>query len=105
MSRLLVPSLANVDDVDSIWSSLPEVRFHVNLQVLGSKVALSCEEHLYVLGGGIENGGKVRGSHLCDLTTKMVKSVKMVVVGCGIIEKELSLKMKLFVCENKFTIV
>ena len=39
----VVPGLANVDHVDPIWTSLPEVRLHVNLQVLGSKMALCCE--------------------------------------------------------------
>lgn len=58
-----IPGLANVDHVDTIRASLPEVRLHVNLQVLGTQVALSCEEHLNVLGGGIENGGEVRGGH------------------------------------------
>jgi hypothetical protein len=38
-SECLIPGLADVDDIDSIWASLPEVRFHMNLQVLGSKVA------------------------------------------------------------------
>ncbi len=64
ISELLIPGLANVDDIDSIGASLPEVRFHMNLQVLGSEVALSCEKHLNVLGRRIENGGKVGGSHL-----------------------------------------
>lgn len=31
-------------------------------------MALSCEEHLNVLGSGIENWGEVRRCHLCDLT-------------------------------------
>ncbi len=59
----LLPGLANVDDIDSIRASLPEVVLHVNLHVLGAQVALSCEEHLNVLGGGIENGGELRRSH------------------------------------------
>ena len=58
-SFLSIPGLANVNDIDSIRASLPEVRLHVDLQVLGSKVTLSCEEHLHILGGGIENRGKV----------------------------------------------
>lgn len=32
----LLPGLANVDDVDSVRASLPEIWLHVNLQVLGS---------------------------------------------------------------------
>lgn len=35
----------------------------MNLKVLGTQVALSCEEHLNVLGGGVEDGGELRGSH------------------------------------------
>lgn len=63
----LIPGLANVDNIDSVWASLPEVVLHVNLHVLGAQVALSCEEHLNVLGGGIENWGELRRSHLDDL--------------------------------------
>jgi hypothetical protein len=54
-----IPGLANVNDIDSIWASLPEVRFHMNLQVLGSEVALSAEKHLNVLGSRIKNGRKI----------------------------------------------
>ena len=61
--RRQVPGLADVDHVDSIWTSLPEVRLHMNLQVLGPKMALSCEQHFNVLRRGIEYGGKVRGRH------------------------------------------
>ena len=67
-SEQIVPGLADVDNVNTIWSGLPEVWLHVNLQVLGSEVALSCEEHLNVLGGSIENGWELGWCHLCDLT-------------------------------------
>lgn len=30
-----LPRLANVDHIDSVWTSFPQVRLHVNLQVLG----------------------------------------------------------------------
>lgn len=66
MRRILgnpLPGLANVDDIDSVRASLPEVVLHVNLHVLGAQVALSREEHLNVLGRGIENGGELRRSH------------------------------------------
>jgi hypothetical protein len=62
-----IPGLANVDNIDSVWASLPEVVLHVNLEVLGAQVALSCEEHLNVLGGGIENRWELSWSHLDDL--------------------------------------
>lgn len=60
-----IPGLANVDHIDTIGTSLPEVRLHVRLQVLRTEMALSSEEHLNVLGGGIEARGEVlsRGSH------------------------------------------
>jgi len=78
---LHVPGLANIDNVDSVRASLPQVGFHVNLQVLGSEVALSCEEHLNVLGGGIEDWGEVRRSHLCGLNLTVV-DVKSLEDGC-----------------------
>jgi hypothetical protein len=31
-----IPGLANVDNINSVRASLPEVRFHVNLEVLTS---------------------------------------------------------------------
>lgn len=58
-----IPGLANVNDIDAVRTSLPEVGVHVNLEVLGTQVALSCEEHLNVLGGGVEDGGELRGGH------------------------------------------
>lgn len=58
-----IPGLANVDNIDAVRASLPEVRLHVNLHVLGAQVALSSEELLNILGGGIEHGGVVRRSH------------------------------------------
>lgn len=39
----------------------------MNLQVLGTEVALSSEERLNVLLGGVENAGEVCGGHDCDL--------------------------------------
>lgn len=58
-----VPGLANVDHVDAVWASLPEVWLHVHLHVLGTDVALGRQEHLDVLGSGIEARGEVVGSH------------------------------------------
>ena len=75
------PGLANVDDVDTVGAGLPEVRLHVDLEVLGTDVALlttlveevdevrsrtnlSSEEHLNVLAGGSHGGGGVGGRHL-----------------------------------------
>ena len=57
--RREVPSLADINHVDSIWTCLPKVRLHMDLQVLGPKMALCCEQHFNILGRGIEYGGKV----------------------------------------------
>ena len=65
----------------------------MNLQVLGSKVALSAQEHLNVLGSGIENRGKVGRGHLCDLTGVDVKSLSTAVC-CRILEK-MTLKVEI----------
>lgn len=59
----IVPGLANVDNVDSVRASLPEVRLHVHLEVLAAEVRLSCEKHLNILAGSIHAWGKVGGSH------------------------------------------
>lgn len=59
-----IPGLADVDNVDSVWAGLPEVVIHVNLQVLGAKVALSCEEQLNVLSGGVEARWELGWGHL-----------------------------------------
>lgn len=59
-----VPGLANVDNVDTVLASLPEVGLHVHLEVLGAEMGLSSEEHLNVLLGRVENCGEVGRSHL-----------------------------------------
>jgi hypothetical protein len=76
-----IPGLANVDDIDSIWTGLPEVVVHVNLQVLGAQMALSCEKHLNVLGSGIEDRGELRRSHLDDLDLNLGRTFWMLIVG------------------------
>ena len=58
-----IPGLANVDDIDTVGASLPEVGLHVHLKVLGTQVALSSQEHLNVLGGRVENRGELGGGH------------------------------------------
>lgn len=64
MYNLNIPGLANVDNVDSVWASLPEVVVHVNLQVLGTEVALGSQEELDVLSGGVEAWWKLGWGHL-----------------------------------------
>jgi hypothetical protein len=63
-SKWYIPGLANVQDVDTVGAGLPEVGLHVHLHVLGTEVALGAQEHLNVLAGGVERGGKVLGGHL-----------------------------------------
>ena len=73
-NKLFLPSLAQVDHIDAIGPGLPDIWFHVHLCVLGSKMALRCQEHLDILGGSIEDGGEIRRSHIewmcCFLCTK-----------------------------------
>ena len=59
MSLWDVPCLANVDDVDTIWACLPQVRLHVDLEVLAADVTLRGQQHLDVLRGGIEHRREV----------------------------------------------
>jgi hypothetical protein len=70
--RICLPGLSNVDNIDSVRASLPEVRVHVNLQVLGSEMALSAQEHLNILRSSIEDWWEVGRSHLCGLTVVVV---------------------------------
>ena len=49
----------------TVSSSLPDVRLHGLVAVLGTEVALSGEEELDVLLGGLEGGGELVGRH-CD---------------------------------------
>ncbi len=63
-----IPGLSYVDNVDAIRASLPEVRVHVNLEVLGADVALRRQEHLDVLARGVENGGKIGRRHFDKLS-------------------------------------
>jgi anionic cell wall polymer biosynthesis LytR-Cps2A-Psr (LCP) family protein len=59
-----IPGLANVQDVDTVGAELPEVRLHVHLKVLRTKVALSGKEHLNVLRGRVENRGELGRGHV-----------------------------------------
>jgi len=59
-----LPGLADVDHVDTVRASLPEVRLHVHLEVLGTEMRLGGKQHLDVLRRRVEDGGKVGGSHL-----------------------------------------
>jgi hypothetical protein len=58
-----IPCLANINHVDTIWTRLPQVWLHVNLEILGPKMALRCKQHLNILGSGIEDRGKIRRRH------------------------------------------
>jgi hypothetical protein len=52
----------------------------VHLEVLAAEVALGSQEHLNVLLGGVENGGKVAGSHVDGLA--LYKLVCMRKLSC-----------------------
>ena len=53
----------------------------MNLQVLGSEMALSAQEHLNILRSSIEDWWEVVWGHLCGLTLgEVVKSCDVVVV-------------------------
>lgn len=67
-----LPCLADVDHVDTVWASLPQIRLHVNLQVLGAQMTLRCEQHLHILGGGIECRGEVIRRHVASLDISAV---------------------------------
>jgi hypothetical protein len=61
--KSLLPSLADVDNVDTICTSLPEVRLHVHLEILGSNVGLGLDQHLNILLSWVENRWEIAGSH------------------------------------------
>lgn len=77
-----VPGLANVQDVDTVGAGLPQVRLHVHLHVLAAEVALGGQEHLHVLGGGVERRGKVLGGHLdCRCVERVLATLVFEMVG------------------------
>jgi hypothetical protein len=62
-AKNISPGLPDVDDIDTIRASFPEVRLHVHLEVFGTKVTLSSKEHLNVLRSRIEDRRKIGGNH------------------------------------------
>lgn len=56
----LLPDLADVDDVNTIGTALPDVVLHMLVAVLGADVAAGRQEHLDVGFGGLEGSGEVR---------------------------------------------
>lgn len=52
----------------------------MHLEVLGSQVALSRQEHLNVLGGGVENRGELRGGHDGRLILQRTAKLKVSIV-------------------------
>ena len=61
------PSFGKIDNIDAIRSSLPQVRVHVNLQVLASYMTLCRKEVLDVLRSRIEYCGQIgRSTHVRD---------------------------------------
>ena len=62
-----LPSLPNVDDIDSIWAGFPQIWLHVDLEIFGANMALRRQQHLNVLRRRIENGRQVAGRHFAVL--------------------------------------
>ena len=50
-----LPGFANVDHMDSIRASLPQIWFHVDLQVLGTEMTLCRKQLLNVVRCGVED--------------------------------------------------
>lgn len=63
MASIYLPGLSDVDNVDAIWTCLPDIWLHVGLQVLGAEMRLSGQQVFDVLAGGIKRWGEVGGSH------------------------------------------
>ena len=59
----LLPSLAEVDEVDPVSAALVDVRKHCLLDILGADVRLGGEEEVEVLLGRVENRWELSGSH------------------------------------------
>lgn len=61
----LLPGLADVDNVDTIGTPLPDVVLHSLVTVLGTEVALSGKEELDVVLSSLKSLGELVGSHFC----------------------------------------
>ena len=63
-----IPGLGYVDEVNAVWSCLPQVWFHMHLEVLAANMGLRSQQVLDILGGRVEDGGEVcRGTHDCEM--------------------------------------
>ena len=85
---MIIPGLANVDDVDAVGPRLPQVRLHVHLQVLAANMALGGQQHLNVLRRGVEHRGQILGGHrygVVDIARRtVVGAAVLVAVKLGI---------------------
>jgi len=52
--ELGLPSLPDVDHINSIRTSLPQIWLHVYLQVLRPEMALSSKKHFNILSGSVK---------------------------------------------------
>jgi hypothetical protein len=59
IAQVDIPGLSDVDHVNTVGAGLPQVGLHVHLEVARTEVALGSQEHLNVLGGGVENRRQV----------------------------------------------
>ena len=59
-----IPYFSNVNHINTIRASLPQVWLHVNLQILGAKMTACSQQHLNVLRSSIECLRKIGWRHL-----------------------------------------
>lgn len=69
----LFPGLADVDDVDTILTALPNIAFHVGIAVTASKMALGREQHFDVFLGWVKDAWKSRHFAECYSVAKRSK--------------------------------
>ena len=60
------PGLANIDNINTVRSSLPQIWLHMDLEVLATKVTLCSQKIFDVLRCWIEYGWKITRSHRCN---------------------------------------
>jgi hypothetical protein len=58
----LLPGFSEMEQVDAVFATFPDVRMHVDVGVFSSKMGLSGQEHMDVLVGGGESSRYFRHS-------------------------------------------
>jgi hypothetical protein len=81
------PGLSNIDHVYAIGASLPEIRVHVDLEILGSNVTLRCKQLLDIVGGRVEDRRQLTcGRHL-DRVRDLFKFEKAKLSQCALLSE------------------